>query len=340
VGLWKKQEYIIQQAQEAMQKHGWTTLPSAKLLRKRGYEALVCATKFHGGFDGLRRLLGQEKQLKERDLWRTPDYICQQAQKAMQEQKWDILPGAHTLCKLDYNKIVNAAESNCNGLRGLRKLLGQPNHRVRPGSWKDQEFALQKAREAMKEQGWEKLPSHGVLTEKRYHALCNAAKYHNGLRGLRKLLGQENSQEKYELMKSENYIIQQVRQAMAKFNWQSVPTIRVLKQHRLGSVVNAIFKHHGGMTGLRKLLGEERVAPGAWRELEYTIKQAQKAMQNEGWTNLPALGLLRANGYGGMLRAIQKYHGGLLTFRKLIQEHSSQPSEQQQLEVLVGGYVA
>jgi small nuclear ribonucleoprotein (snRNP)-like protein len=55
---WKSEENILREAVDAMKKEGWDELPSARVLRSRGYSAMgSSAVKYHGGIPALRQRL-------------------------------------------------------------------------------------------------------------------------------------------------------------------------------------------------------------------------------------------------------------------------------------------
>ena|SRR3989344_5427540 len=62
----------------------------------------------------------------------------------------------------------------------------------------------------------------------------------------------------------------------------------------------------------------KRIRRGTWKSLEYTIGQAKKIMENEGWTELPNAQILAEAGYSNITNPIIKYHGGFHKFRELL----------------------
>jgi len=332
VGLWENQEYLLQQAQEAMQEQDWTTLPSTGVLRKVGYGPIAYAAKtYHGGISELRKLLGKNKE-----------YIVQEALKAMQEQGWTTLPSSEVLAKNGYSALCSAVKHH-GGFTGLRKLLGQESLKRPNGIWKSQEYTLQQARQAMEKEGWAKLPSTKILEKHGYFPLLGAAsKYYGGLRGLRKLLGQPENLPKPGKWKDPAYITEQALKAMQEQGWTELPSGMVLKEKGYGCITDAANRYYNGLPGLRTLLGQEnpRKGYGLWKDQEFILQEALKAMQKEGWERLPTTQVLRKHGYEQLIAASYKHHDGIRGLRRLVSEHMNQPSEQEQLEVLVGGYGA
>jgi len=216
---------------------------------------------------------------KPNGYWKHPENIAAEARKAMQELGVATLPGADTLHKAGYTRLVSGAQKYHKGIPGLRKLLDQKERLQREkGIWKSPVFTIQQAYKAMKEQGWTTLPSQRILQNSGYCQLARAANiYHDGIPGLRKLLGQQERKKRED---------------------------------------------------------------GIWKRREYILQQAQQAMQEKGWTTLPSAKVLGRHGYSQIANAAYRHHGGLLRLRKLLAEQLKQPSEQEQLEVLVGGYDA
>jgi len=288
---------------------------------------------------------------KPHGYWQDPVNVVAEARKAMQEQGWDTLPGASTLKKHRYSGLTNAANYH-GGMFGLRGLLGQKSLKRPRNFWKDPLNVVSEAQRVMREQGWDVLPSKRVLCEHGYSSLPNvAAKYHGGMSGLRELLGQRGfSRLKKEhgymskMKKPKGYwkdpdnIVAAVRSMFEKEGWEILPSQGVLCKRGYSSIVGGAT-HHGGMNGLRGLLGQEMlIRPyGFWKDPVNVVAEAKKAMEQHGWDTLPGDKTLRKHGSGSICNAAT-YHGGMSGLRKLIAERLQQPTEQEQLEVLVGGY--
>jgi hypothetical protein len=261
VGRWQDLNYTIQQARRTMQKEGWTTLPSSRVLASKGYSGLAAAiTKYHGSITKFRITLGQENV---HGRWRNICYAKQQAQQAMQMEGWATLPSHDVLDDKGYGSLGRAIIKYHGGLPNFRKILGQENQW---GRWTDPAYAKQQARQAMQKEGWTILPSEDVLREKGYGGLASSiGVHHGGMPAFRTTLGQENMVGRWQDL---NYTIQQARQAMQKEGWIILPSSHVLSDKGYGSISFAISKYHGGFTAFRELLAKAQGQPTHKEQLE------------------------------------------------------------------------
>jgi len=121
---WQKLENTIAEAQQTMQKHGWSTLPSQKELVKYGYASLSQAiSRYHGGLPAFRTTLGQTNLRKPRGYWESLDNTIAEAQQAMQKHGWSTLPSHGELTKYRYHSLTIAISKYHGRIRNFRKLL-------------------------------------------------------------------------------------------------------------------------------------------------------------------------------------------------------------------------
>jgi len=78
---------------------------------------------------------------------------------------------------------------------------------------------------------------------------------------------------------------------------------------------------------------------GRWKDLEFTLKQAQELMKNHNFEDFPGAYTLKRIGYSSLADVIQKYHGGFPEFREKLREYLGLPSESSQLESFLESYV-
>ncbi|MAH51611.1 hypothetical protein CMI37_37690 [Candidatus Pacearchaeota archaeon] len=78
-----------------------------------------------------------------------------------------------------------------------------------------------------------------------------------------------------------------------------------------------------------------------FKDLNYTLEKAVKAMEENGWEELPSHGKLKKFGYLPIGNAVQRYHGGLLVFREKLIEYLGKIPETDldRLESLLDDYV-
>ena len=81
----------------------------------------------------------------------------------------------------------------------------------------------------------------------------------------------------------------------------------------------------------------ERKPNGYWT-LENTIFEAKKVMKEQGVDILPSSNKLREIGYRGLHHAIV-YHGGIINFRKILNQESGIKSNEEHLTELVEDYL-
>jgi len=277
-GYWKKEENVIAEAKQAMEKHGWDTLPQHGQLSLFGYSSLGAAiTNYHGGIQGFRTKLGQQNPQKPPGYWQKLENVLVEATKAMEEQKWDTIPSAKKLTKHGYTSLRTAINKYHGGFITFRTTLGQTNTKKPQKYWQKEENAIAEAQQAMKKHEWGTLPPANKLTKHGYSSLaCAISKYHGGLRTFRTTLGQTNT----------------------------------------------------------------RKPPGYWQLLDNTLTEARKLIELKGWDTLPPADIIRALGYSSFYVAINKYHGGINHFRKLLTEQETGKTQKQQLEELLDEYIA
>jgi hypothetical protein len=189
-GLWPQQEYVIQQARQAMKEHGWTTLPCNTALNRAGLSSLVNSIyRYHGNMRAFRKLLGQESL---HGRWKDLNYTIKQAQEAMLKECWTTLPRKDVLEQKGYSSLGSAINSYHGGFPAFRKILGQEDER---GRWRDPAYAIQQVQGMMKDEGWTILPSELVLRDKGYFKFITAInKYHGGFPAFRELLAKGQGQ--------------------------------------------------------------------------------------------------------------------------------------------------
>jgi phosphoribosyl-dephospho-CoA transferase len=329
-GRWKDFEYVKQQAQQVMKEYGWTTLPGSNMLIEKGYSGLSNAiNKYHGGFIEFRKRLGQQTLFGR---WKNLDYTVRQAKRAMKEQGWKTLPSSDALRANGYGGLAGAISLYHGGLTAFRIKLGQENPM---GRWTDLNYTIQQARQAMKEQKWKTFPSSRVLVNKGYSSLyASISKYHGGFANFRPMLGEGILRGQW---KDLDYTIKQAQRAMKEQGWKSLPSTNALKDKGYGDLCSAIARNHGGLLSFRTILGQMNPL-GRWKDLDYTIRQAQQAMKEQRWDVLPSSHVLIEKEYYGLIYAIRRYHGGIPAFRETLSKAQGQLTPKERLENILNAY--
>lgn len=321
-GTWKSLDYTIEQAKQAMTKHGWKTLPSHQVLRRNGYSGLGSAiARYHGGFNNFHSLLGEEPSHVKSGTWKDLDYTIQQAKQAMGKNNWKTFPTQGILKNSGLSMLASAITIYHGGFPSFREKLGQEPLQTKPSKWQDVEYTLQQAKQAMEKNSWNTLPAQHVLMVNGYSGLSSAIKrHHGGFHSFRTLLGEEQPRVEPGLWQDLNYTLKQVKHAMGKNNWKALPGETTLEKSGYGALAAAISKYHGGLPRIRQHLGQEnpQLSSGTWQSLEYCIKNAENAMKELHTKTLPDNKKLKEQGYGQLSDAITKYHGGFHNFRQIL----------------------
>jgi hypothetical protein len=146
------------------------------------------------------------------------------------------------------------------------------NERKVYGYWKDEGNALAEARKAMREQGWENLPSADILGEHGYSSLGFAIKkYHGGIQEFRLSLGQENARCPTGYMQDVENVLVDAGDIIDRENWETLPSERKLRGRGYFALVNAIGRYYGGIPAFRKLLEERGVIQSQGQQLEKLV---------------------------------------------------------------------
>jgi len=291
LGYWIKEENTLFEARRVMGEHGWTTLPSQKEIQKHGYNSLNTAiSKYHGGIQTFRTKLGQTNTKKPQKYWQSLDNTLIEAQQAMFNEGWTVLPSADQLEKKGYSPLNNAINKYYGGLPAFRTKLGQTNPDTKPqGYWQKLENVLAETQQAMQKHKWKTLPSFDKLREHGYNSLNYAIRYHGGIQTIREKLGQTNTTKPNAYWQSLENTLAEAQQAMQKHKWKTLPSFHKLREHGYNSLNRAITTYHGGMRTFRITLGQQNTTKqnGYWKKEENVLLEARKAMQEQGWYVLP-----------------------------------------------------
>lgn len=77
-----------------------------------------------------------------------------------------------------------------------------------------------------------------------------------------------------------------------------------------------------------------------WKDLEITLQEARRVKKKHDLKTLPCAERLNEMGYGGLGASIEKYHGSLVAFRKILEGRLGISSENRsELEGLVIKYM-
>ena len=132
----------------------------------------------------------------------------------------------------------------------------------------------------------------------------------------------------------------EVKRIMKEHNFDRLPNQTKLGELGYRSLGYAINQRFGGFRNLRRILGESKIKEDSEdiKNFEYVLNMAKKAMEEQGWDELPSKHTIEKKGYSPLVTAIQRYHEGLVSFREKLNEHLGKQSEQDQLKTLLENY--
>lgn len=319
---WKSLESMLEETRQIMRREGWESLPTTtELLEKGQHTLLYAASKYHGGLTRIREHLGQKVLRKVRPEFKDINFVLKCAKEAMEKEGWEFLPSGNDLRKKGYVSLDGAIGRHHGGIQKVRKLLGQDiSLKKDTGYWTSVDNIVAEAKTAMKQMGWSQLPTEDVLRDNGFSPIANAAKYVGGICRLREILGQENSQRPRLLWKDRDYAVSQAKEIMEKECWEQLPNANTLQEKGYSALVHAISRHHGGFSRFRALLGEKLLEreKNYWKNRKNILAFAREIMRKEGWKELPFQKTLAEKGYSSFISGATNYHGGLTGLRKLL----------------------
>jgi len=190
-GKWMNLEFVLEKAKKVRKNCGKKTLPRYEILATTGHSSLAHAISSYHGWDKIRELLGEEPDnTTPAGVWPDQEYTKKKAVECMEELGITRFPSLKYLHENGYGGLANAIHRHHGGVVEFRTLLGQKPDRVARNQWKDRDYAIDQAKEAKKENGWETLPGFRILRHG-YSSLCKAiSAYHGGYIAFRISLGE------------------------------------------------------------------------------------------------------------------------------------------------------
>ena len=181
-----------------------------------------------------------------------------------------------------------------------------------------------------------------LQTEKLGSLAVAVSKAHGGMNGVRKKLGLEQGIKPRGYWQDINNVKNEFRQII-KYHPEfkgKIPSSTWLMKNGYSSLAVSIIKYHGGYISFRRFVRAEvpQIESGQWRNLEYTLREIRKLMQEHSFDTLPGSWTLRKLGYNSLAAAIQKYHGGYSSFREQFNFKLGISKETKKLENLLENY--
>ena len=132
--------------------------------------------------------------------------------------------------------------------------------------------------------------------------------------------------------KSIDNCLNEAKKLIKEHNLSVLPSADEFSKFNYPGLSTAISKYHGGFTNVRELLGEEPLKkPNGYWTLEKTIYEAKKVMKEQGVDTLPPQKKLTELGYGGLINAISRHHGGITNFREIMNQELGIKSNKEHL---------
>ena len=342
-GLWENIRYVLREARAIKAKHGFEQLPGGEALSKLGYSAFLNAVnKYHGGMNNVRRKLGEKLPRTDSMLLRDESYILRQARKIMRQEGFDSLPSWQEIYRRGYASFVNAVNRYHGGIPSIREKLGQEEVKKPKGYWDKFSHVEEVLVDLAKELGH--FPTQRDLQRKGHGTIANAITHnHGGMNAVRKRMGFEIvKKDKCYYTNKENidHELKQIFESHPEFN-SLLPSAHWLQKNGYDGLYSGIVECYGSYGKFREQKGlpaNLQVKTGQWKDLEFTLAEAEKVMKEHGFENLPGTWTLNKLGYSSLGAAIMKYHGGIVNFRALLERRGIASSEEQRLELLVRRY--
>jgi hypothetical protein len=334
-GYWTLENTIFE-AKKLMEEHKLDVLPSHGQLIEIGCSGLNMAiNRLHGGFSNFReKHLGEEVLKKPNGYYQNLETTISEAKKIMKEHNLDKFPTQNKLKELGYGGLSSAITKHHGGFPNFRKKHFGEESSIKPHGYYTLENTINEANKIMKEHGLDTFPSYGKLNELGYSGLGSAInKLHGGLNNFRvKHLGEELLTKPHKYWTLEN-TISESKKLMKEHNLDKFPTQDKLRELGYSSLSSAIRRHHGGLSNFRKKhFGEESLRkPNGYYTLENTISEAKKVMKEYGFDTLPPQKKLTELGYGGLINAISRHHGGITNFREIMNQELGIKSNKEHL---------
>jgi hypothetical protein len=161
-GSWKRLEYRLAKAREAMITAGTKTLPDKKRLDEIGYSALAFAISSNEGFPEFRKLLG-EKEHEVFKRYEDINYGLNIARRVIVEHGLISLPSDNKLRKLGYGTLAYFIYKKY-GTKKFRKLLGETKLMRDRGKLKSLDYVLSESKRIMDERGIYHFPKKDELS--------------------------------------------------------------------------------------------------------------------------------------------------------------------------------
>ena len=336
-GKWQQWENVKEALVTLESKLGH--FPTQRELADNGLAGVATAiTRDYGSINEVAKKLGKISAQRTRGYWKKEENVVNEFNTVVVQLGH--IPNYTELKEIN-NALLSSVEKHYAGYNNFLKKQGLELSRKEEFYWASIDNTIAEARRLMEEHNLESFPNANILQELNATSLNHAIhKYHGGFRKFRLLLGEKPPRIKMGQWKEIDYCIAEAQRIKNELQVDFLPGAQELRKKGYSSFTHAIHKYHGGLGKFREILGEGRLKNqnGIWKDESYTIAQAERFMKENKYTELPSSATLQEKGAGSLLSGIKKYHRGIESFRRKLEERK-QVNNPRSLEAFLEAYV-
>ena len=248
-GYWDDINNVLREWRDAVAKHG-DQAKSAQWLQDNGYSGLVNAIAKHGGITAVKKSLGWEALQKPFGYLHDINNVLREWKDAVAKHG-EQAKSVSWLKKNGHSSLVHAIHRKHGGAAAVRKMLGWDLLRKPDGHWDDIETVKRGWKDAVDRHG-EQAKSTDWLSRNGYKSLVHAIAKHGGPAVVKGLLGWDSRKPVGYWDNIEN-VIREWKKVIAKHGDQA-KSLEWLQNNGSSSLVNAIWRKHGGVDAFRDLM--------------------------------------------------------------------------------------
>ncbi|MEK6878122.1 MAG: hypothetical protein AABY22_00860 [Nanoarchaeota archaeon] len=324
-GYWKDEKNVLNESKRIMKKHKLKKLPTLKQLSQLGYSSLGWAISKYYGFNYFREKLGEDNIRKPSGFFSNME----------DEQLFDYFRENHSGRNIRYIALHDGGAYQEVSRRKLKEKLVE-NGILKRGRRKNRHFA------SMSKKVFVKYIKDNFLGK----SLAQIQKFD-------KLLYDEIRERRLASELISGGLIIVVQRANGYFRDMSdSDLVQYVTKNYSGQTLTDLHKGDSkaylevSKRGMVKSLVSEGVLTrkerekGIWRNLDYAIEEGKRIMNEYGFQELPSSKKLTRLGlHKSFISAINRYHGGLPSFRQLLNERLGIQSNESKLESIINCYV-
>ena len=319
-GYWKQWENVEKELRSIIAEKFDGNFPSTKKLYEAGYGGLVYAIyEYHGGINEVRKRLYFGIERQSPGYWMKWENVERELQRIITDEFGGNFPNEEKLREAGYSGLDDAIKNYYGGINEVRRHLGYEIERQSPGYWVKWENVERELQQIIVDEFDGNFPSEEKLREAGYSSLVDAIKnYHGGINVVRKRLGHRIERQSPRYWEKWENVEGELQRIIAGEFDGNFPSEEELYKAGYNGLVSAIYRYHRGLIEVRKRLGHgiERQSPGYWMKWENVEETLQRIIINEFSGKFPTTEKLYEAGYGGIVKAICEYHGGIDEVRK------------------------